>query len=340
VPPTDHTPLSSAAASSRGPCKWSATEGPAATARWSRVAFGAVDADRDPDPRFRCEHPCARREQGLRLLASKATIGPPDATPALAIRARRRSEWTMATSRKRVLRRSRVRVDGQARKRLTLACSGTRRALAAPMLAASMLAVAGGVVAPAPAVASHGAASNEAPLLSGYGGPGAGQQVVLGSEQVGGSAGGSQQGTGAAGGGSGPGAAGSASGTRGGIGGHALAITGAGAGGRGAGVAGGAPGSGQPAAGSPSASDPGSRARVWTEPAPANQRGRLSRAPGARQGSSASDLASHPVTGTESAAIAAAPLGLSGADLVGIVLLLLAMVGLSILTARLARRSR
>jgi hypothetical protein len=51
-------------------------------------------------------------------------------------------------------------------------------------------------------------------------------------------------------------------------------------------------------------------------------------------------LSAHPATGTQSAAVAASPLGLSGADFVAIVLVLVALVGVSVVTTRLVRRSR
>jgi hypothetical protein len=51
-------------------------------------------------------------------------------------------------------------------------------------------------------------------------------------------------------------------------------------------------------------------------------------------------LAAPGASATQSAAIAAAPLGLSGADLLAIVLVVVVLAGLSVLTARLARRSR
>jgi hypothetical protein len=238
------------------------------------------------------------------------------------------------------------RARGRSRRLSTLSTSrGTRCAVAAVVFLVLLSALGGSALASPTTDVSTGHGSNEGPLLSGYGGPGAGEQVILGTEQSNGS-------HGEAGGGSGPSRAGirtassqSGTGSRGGQAAHVSAVAaggavgggGTGSGGAGASGSGGTSGSGAAVANrttagaerSGPAGDPSHTARHSE-----GGRGGSSPAPGQRA-SSGSRADSAPAD-TQSAAVAASPPGLSATDFAALALVILALVALSVFTRRAA----
>ena len=171
--------------------------------------------------------------------------------------------------------------------------------------------------------AAQAASGAEGPLLSGYGGPGTGEQAILGSKVLpsrhrgGGEAGGPSEGSAAT-----TGAA------RSGAGGGVQTGTAETAGGR-AGTGGGTP------------STAGQGARANESGGEASGTGTSHRASaGAGASGSGPTQASVPRAGTETAVVAAAPLGLSGGDLAAVIAVACALVAIAALTRFAAKGDR
>lgn len=155
----------------------------------------------------------------------------------------------------------------------------------------------------------------EGPLLSGYGGPGAGQQAILGSHLIhggrGGGRGGGAGGSGTSGGGSTASSSGSAASAEGGAATSAPETTSGGEAG----------GAGAAAHGLP-------------------RSGGASHARGAGSSSHGGATPSRQVGSGESTVLAAQPLGLTSGDIVEILLIAFALTGAAVLTRTLARGER
>ena len=174
------------------------------------------------------------------------------------------------------------------------------------------------LLASAPSALATPAGTNpEGPLLSGYGGPGAGQQAILGAELVNG-AGRGRGGGGGPAGGSGTGSA------------ERQASSGSGSGG------GGEVEEGSIAAPSGQTTNPPSGGQV---PSQGGTGGRSSHAgrPGSSAPAGVGAHGYHPTPGTQDAAVAAQPLGLSGADLIAVLVVACALLGVGLFTRSLAR---
>jgi hypothetical protein len=194
----------------------------------------------------------------------------------------------------------------------TYATAVARRRATHRLAPASLTLCAGLLIAAAPAAAQ--AAGSEGPLLSGYGGPGAGEQAILGSQVLrshphhGG--GGGEQGS--------------------------------------AEEAGGAAGAARESV-SPEASLQGSSPAPNQPSAPSGARGGGGEASGGTPppahtghgGSSGTPAnGSSPREGTQTAVVAAQPLGLSGGDLAAVIVVACALVSLGVLTRFAARGER
>ncbi len=169
------------------------------------------------------------------------------------------------------------------------------------------------------ALAATAGASPEGPLLSGYGGPGAGQQAILGAQLV--------KGGGRGGGHGGGGAGGSDT---------------AGAGTSQASSSGATPqaSTSAEASGLATASEPASTAGGGGEVAagkPQRQSAVVGGAPSTHARSGVGGRGYHPPQSTQNAVVAAQPLGLSGGDFIAVLLVACALLGVGLLTRSLAR---
>jgi hypothetical protein len=174
-------------------------------------------------------------------------------------------------------------------------------------IAATSLVLSASAVAPAIAAAN--------PLLSGYGGPGEGNQAILGAGLVGGASGGGGSGSGASGLAQASGAdAGQASGE---------------------GAAIGARGSGEASAGSARGTRGGAASASGSHGAGKRRLARAATAPRARPSARASTPP--PAADNEGGS---QTLGLSGADLLDVAIALVALLVIGLLTRRLAREPR
>ncbi len=165
------------------------------------------------------------------------------------------------------------------------------------------------------ALATPVGANPEGPLLSGYGGPGAGQQAVLGAELV------NRGGRGRGGGGGPAGGSGAGSGER-----QTSFSSGAGTG-------------SEAQAGSIAVPRGETTNSPVGGPAPSQGGTRSGHAgnSGSRAASGVGGHGYHPTPGTQDAAVAAQPLGLSGTDVIAVLVVACALLGVGLLTRNLAR---